>query len=161
MRRFHHYLTFLCLTLSISALVSPVSAQQDKPMLDRGSFSIGAGISDNSVGRADETGFRFFGAYDLDQVNVMDGVQSSVEFGLMDYGFPNDSNGIWGTYVVEGYISGQLNWLGRAGLDIGDDSGLMFGAGLALAMDKKSQLRFEYVIRDDVDSLQVNFLYHM
>jgi hypothetical protein len=161
MRRFHKHLTFLCFALLSSALVAPVSAQQNKPLLDRGSFSIGAGISDNSVDRADETGFQIFGAYDLDQVNVMEGVQSSVEFGLMDYGFPNDSTGIWGTYVAEGLISEQLNWLARAGLDIGDDNGLMLGAGLSLAVDKKSKLRFEYVIRDDVDSLQINFLYHM
>ena len=161
MRKFHSYLTFFYFTLLSSTLVAPVFAQENKPLLDRGKLSIGAGISHNSVGRADKSGFQFFGAYDLDQVNVMDGVQSSVEFGLMDYGFRNDSTGIWGTYVAEGHINGQLNWLARAGLDIGDDNGLMFGAGLGLAMDEKSKLRFEYVVRDDVDSFQVNFLYHL
>lgn len=161
MRRFHSHLTFLCFTLLSSTLLAPVSAQENKPLLDKANLSIGAGISYNSVGRTDKTGFQVFGAYDLDQINVMEGVESSVEFGLMDYGFSNDSTGIWGTYVVEGPISGQLNWLARAGFDIGDDSGLMFGAGLGLAIDEKSKLRFEYVVRDDVDSIQVNFLYHL
>ena len=162
MHKFHNHLTSFCFVLLSSTLVAPVlSAQESKPLLDKGNLSIGAGISHNSVGRADEIGFQFYAAYDLKQINVMEGVQSSAEFGLMDYGFSNDSTGIWGTYVVEGDINRQFNWLARAGFDIGDDSGLMLGAGLGLSMNKKSKLRFEYVIRDDVDSLQVNFLYHL
>jgi hypothetical protein len=161
MRTSHNYLTVLLFALLSNFYGTPLLAQQSEPMLNKNMLSIGAGISDNSVGRADETGFQIFAAYDLNQVNVMEGVKSSVEFGLMDYGFSRDSTGIWGTYVIEGPLSGQIGWLARAGFDIGDDSGLMFGAGAGFGIDEKSQFRIEYVVRDDVDSLQFNFLYHL
>jgi len=151
----------LASTLLATCLLSPVFAQEKEPLLDRNLFSIGFGISDNSAGKKDKTGYQFFAAYDLDQVNLMNGIDSSVEFGFMDYGFSGDSTGIWGTYVVDGLISEQFHWLARAGYDIGDDSGLMFGAGVGYAVNSKSQLRVEYVIRDDIDSLQFNFLYHL
>ena len=147
--------------LLVSSIFLPVIAQDDEPLLDRNLFSIGAGISDNSAGKSDKTGYQFFVAYDLNQINLMNGVSSSVEFGIMDYGFSGDSTGIWGTYVVDGQISDQFLWLGRAGYDIGDDNGLMFGAGVSYLMNSKSQFRVEYVIRDDIDSLQFNFLYHL
>jgi len=41
------------------------------------------------------------------------------------------------------------------------ESGLMLGAGLSWAANSKTNLRFEYVIRDEVDSLQFNYLYHL
>ena len=153
--------TFLATALLMSNAFLPASAQDNAPLLDRNLLSIGAGISDNSVGKSDETGYQFFAAYDLNQVNLMDGVKSSVEFGFMDYGFSRDSTGVWATYVVDGVISDQFRWIGRGGYDIGDDNGLMFGAGLGYAIDSKSQLRVEYVVRDDIDSLQLNFLYHL
>jgi hypothetical protein len=35
----------------------------------------------------------------------------------------------------------------------------MFGVGVGYAIDKKIQLRGEYVIREDIDSLQANLAY--
>ncbi len=161
MRKPVKYFVVLYVALLSSVLLTPVSAQENKPLLERSRLSIGGGISDNSVHRADETGFQFFAAYDLNQVNVLEGVKSSAEFGLMDYGFSGDSTGIWGTFVIEGPIGGQTGWLARAGLDIGDDSGLMFGAGVGFSIAENKKFRIEYVVRDDVDSLQFNFLYHL
>lgn len=155
------YITILFGILLSSALISPSMAQQNQPLLDRNKLSIGGGISDNSVGRVDESGFQVFAAYDLDQVNVMDGVHSSLEFGVMDYGFRRDSTGIWGNYVIEAGINQSINWLGRAGLDIGDDSGLMFGIGLGFGLNEQADFRIEYVVRDDVDSLQFNLLFEL
>lgn len=140
-------------------LVDAVFAQQQTPILDRNKLSLGFGISDNSVRRTEKTGIQVQVAYDLDQINVMQGVRSSVEFGVIDYGFRRDSTGIWGTYVIEGGISDGVNWLARAGLDIGDDSGLMFGAGIGFDFQQANQFRIEYVVRDDVDSLQFNLLF--
>jgi len=54
-----------------------------------------------------------------------------------------------------------LNVVARAGLDIGDDDGFMFGAGLGFNLNPKMELRGEYVMRDTVDSLQVNFVMRM
>jgi hypothetical protein len=163
MRNTHKYLTALFFTLLSGFYVSTVSADESDPLLEKSKFSIGAGIATNSISGSgsDEFGFQLFGAYDITQVNLVDSVKSSVEFGFMDYGFSGDSTGIWATYVVDGPISGRFGWLGRLGYDFGDDNGLMIGAGLGWALNSKMDLRGEYVIRDDVDSLQFNFLYHL
>lgn len=142
-----------------------VQAEGQAPLLDANKMSIGAGFSDNSVdvaGSDNEIGFQFFAAYDLTQVNLIQGTDSSVELGYMDYGFSHgDAGGLFINYVLDGNIRDGLGWLARLGLDLGDDSGLMFGAGLGFPVSNRTQLRFEYVIRDDIDSLQFNFLYHL
>jgi hypothetical protein len=149
--------------LTLGAVLAQAHAQQNKPLLERNEFSIGVGISYNDISSPNEsdTGFQFIGAYSLSQVNLMEGINSSVEFGFMDFGFDEDDTGIWASYVVDGAISGEFGWLAQAGLDIGDDSGLLIGAGLKYKLNDKSDLRLEYVIRDEVDSLQVNFLYDL
>ena len=153
----------LIMLLAFGALSTQAHAQENEPLLNRNLFSIGFGISDNEISSPDEddTGFQFFVAYDLTQINLMEGVNSSVEFGFMDFGFDEDDTGIWGSYVVDGTISERMGWLAQAGVDIGDDSGLLLGAGLKYKLDDNSDLRFEYVVRDEVDSLQINFLYHL
>ena len=159
----HKFPITLIMVLTLGAVLAPVHAQENKPLLEREQFSIGVGISNNEVSgtNKDDTGFQFFMAYDLDQIDLMEGVNSSVEFGFMDFGFDKDDTGIWASYVVDGTISGRIGWLAQAGLDIGDDSGLLLGAGLKFMLNDKSDLRFEYVKRDEVDSLQFNFLYHL
>ena len=159
----HKFPITLIMVLTLGAVLVPVHAQENKPLLEREQFSIGVGISNNEVSgtNKDDTGFQFFMAYDLDQIDLMEGVNSSVEFGFMDFGFDKDDTGIWASYVVDGTISGRIGWLAQAGLDIGDDSGLLLGAGLKFMLNDKSDLRFEYVKRDEVDSLQFNFLYHL
>jgi len=163
MRNTQKYLAALIITLLSGFYLSTLSADESEPLLEKSKFSIGAGVSNNSISgpASDKFGFQLFGAYDITQVNLVESVKSSVEFGLMDYGFSGDSTGIWATYVIDGPISGRFGWLGRLGYDFGDDSGVMIGAGLGWALNSKMDLRGEYVIRDDVDSLQFNFLYHL
>ncbi len=159
MRNTHLYLTTF--TLLSSVWVTPILAGEGDPLLEKSKFSLGAGISNNSISGpvSDEIGYQFFGAYNLNQINLMEGVHSSVEFGYMEYGFSGDSSGIWATYVVDGSLGGKFGWLARLGLDIGDDSGLMLGVGLGYSVNSRMELRGEYVIRDEVDSLQFNILY--
>ena len=151
------------LVLFLSTQVFAAEKVNRQPLLDKQKFSIGAGISRNSVGPHDDTGFQFFAGYDFDRVNLMEGVNTGIEFGYIDYGFSkgNDDDGLWGTLVLDGAIKGRLGWLARAGLDVGDDKGLMIGAGLGLNLGNKTSLRFEYIIRDDVDSIQLNLRQHM
>ena len=148
----------------IALFVSAQAVAQEggKPLLDKHKISIGAGIGSNSAGPFDDTGFQFFAAYALDQVNLMTNVNTSIEFGYMDYGFSaGDSGGLWVTGVASGPISGGFGWLARFGLDLGDDSGLMFGGGGSYDLNEKMALRGEYVIRDDIDSIQFNFIYKL
>lgn len=162
-------LVTVAILTSVVSMPAMAAEQGRKPLLNRGSFSIGAGIANNEIdlpnflgGDQDETGFQFFGAYRLDQVNLMEGVNTSIEAGYMDYGFDGgNSGGVWATGVVDGAISGNLGWLGRLGLDFGDDDGFMLGAGLSLDVGSKAELRGEYVIRDNIDSLQLNLVYRL
>ncbi|MBI3188223.1 MAG: hypothetical protein HYZ31_10230 [Gammaproteobacteria bacterium] len=157
-------ITGICLAACV--FVYNVQAEPQGPILQKNKMSIGGGISRNTVdvpGNNDsEIGFQFFAAYDLDQVNLIEGARSSVELGYMDYGFSSgDAGGLWTTYVLDGAIRDNLGWLARLGLDLGDDSGIMLGAGLGFRLDPAAQLRLEYVIRDEIDSLQINFIYHL
>ena len=147
----------------LSGPLMAAEATKSKPLLNKSKMAVGVGIANNSIGSNDETGFQFFAAYDLDQVNLMDNVNTSIEFGYMDYGdfAGGNSGGLWVTGVVDGNITGNLDWLGRLGLDLGDDDGFMFGAGVGYNLNKKMQLRGEYVIRDSIDSLQINLYYHL
>ena len=135
----------------------------------------GGGLSSNSASGADSaTGYQFFLGYDLKGVKLGKG-SVAVEAGYMNSGefdgsvcntvpffgvvcqpYSVEFKGLWGTGVVFLPVANQLDFIGRLGLDIGDDDGVMFGVGLGYAMDKKIQLRGEYVIRDTIDSLQVN-----
>ena len=136
---------------------------ENGPLLDRERLAIGGGITYNSVGSAvdDEVGYQIFAAYDLPTVNVLEYVNSSIELGYMDYGFDGkNTGGLWTTFVLDGAIKSQWGWLARLGLDLGDDSGFMLGAGASYAWDAQLGLRVEYVIRDEVDSLQLNVIHH-
>lgn len=142
---------------SFSATLSAESA----PLLERDQLAVGGGMAINSLGQSvdDELGFQVFAAYELPTVNVLKYVNSSIELGYMDYGFDGaDTNGLWSTFVLDGAIKSQWGWLARLGLDLGDDSGLMFGAGASYELNVGLNLRVEYVVRDELDSIQVNVL---
>ena len=133
-----------------------------------GDLYAGGGLSSNSVDgyNGNATGFQFFLGYDLKGVKLGK-ANVAVEVGYMDSGDFDDcyfvyrcasgsATGLWATGVVFVPVATQLDFIGRLGLDFGDDDGLMFGVGLGYAVDKKIQLRGEYVIREDIDSLQAN-----
>lgn len=130
----------------------------------------GGGLSSNSVsGGGSATGYQFFLGYDLKGVKLGK-ANVAVEAGYMNSGSFDETvcafticvtasaeaKGLWGTGVVYMPVANQLDFIGRLGLDIGDDDGIMFGVGLGYALDKKMQLRGEYVLRENIDSLQAN-----
>ena len=90
----------------------------------------------------------------------MEGVDSALEFGIMDFGFSEDDTGLWVSYAVDGAIDEQFGWVAQVGWDFGDDNGLLFGGGVKFRLDQATDIRVEYVVRDEVDSLQANLLYH-
>lgn len=69
------------------------------------------------------------------------------------------ATGLWGTVAGNWNIADRTGFIGRLGLDIGDDDGLMYGAGISYDLIKRITLRGEYVIRDNIDSLQFNFVF--
>ena len=149
--------------------------------LDMSKVYFGGGLGSNSIpGSSAGIGFQFFGGYEL-PVKLGKG-SLSVEAGYMDTGdmdrtittvspvfpFPlvsatvsSKATGLWATAVYSLPLQKNLNFVARSGLDIGDDDGLMFGAGVGYMLNRKMELRGEYVMRDTVDSLQVNFVMKM
>jgi Outer membrane protein beta-barrel domain len=146
----------------LAAMLSAISVNAQA-----GDLYAGGGLSSNSVDGFDgnATGFQVFIGYDLKGVKLGTG-RVAVEAGYMDSGdfetcnaffcVGGSAEGLWGTGVVFLPVANQLDFIGRLGLDIGDDDGVMFGVGLGYAMNQQIQLRGEYVIRNDIDSLQAN-----
>ena len=160
--------------IAIALLVAFVatSAQAAGSGFDPQKLLFGVGISRNDVSRSDNgTGVQLFGAYPLGA--VAKNIHISAEAGYMDtgsmdipagatppFGTRRDvrAKGIWANGVAHFTLSPQAELLARAGLDFGDDDGLMAGVGIGLALSKRSQLRIELVERDNVESLQLNFV---
>ena len=68
-----------------------------------------------------------------------------------------DARGLWTTAVASLPLNNNMNLLGRLGLDLGDDDGIMLGIGTHFHLQNRRAIRGEFVIRDDVDSIQFNF----
>ena len=150
--------------------LSAVAAAQG---LDTKKLFFGAGLSSNSVSGSDNgIGWQVFGGYGFGQVSP--NVYVDAEVGYMDTGKMDKdvclgvfgctkadarAKGLWANGVGRFMVSPNVELLGRAGLDFGDDDGFMFGVGAGVLLDKRSKFRFEYVERDNVKSVQFNFVY--
>lgn len=137
---------------------------------------VGGGLSSNDLdGWSDNaTGYQFFGGYGLDMIKL-GAVKSAVEVGYMDSGDFKDTvcffgvcasattsaKGVWANYVASMNFTPALSGIGRVGLDFGDDDGFMFGAGLGFNATKQLEIRGEYVVRQHINSLQANVVYHL
>lgn len=133
----------------------------------------GAGLSSNDVSGFDNgTGYQVFGGYGFGEVSPK--IFVDAEVGYMDTGkmkrevcapivgcVTSDAKakGLWANGVGRFMVAPNVELLGRAGLDFGDDDGFMFGVGAGYLLSKNAKLRLEYVERDDVSSLQFNFVY--
>jgi len=137
-------------------------------------YYVGAGGSLNSVSGSDYgLGVQVFGGYDLGSVNA---VRFAVEAGYLDTGRMDYSGsvtapagslgsssararGLWATGLGRVPVSKDVEILGRLGLDFGDDDGVVVGVGAAFNGNRRTQFRAEFVVRDHVDSIQVNVTY--
>lgn len=130
-------------------------------------FYAGGGVNDNEVNDEDATGYQFFAGYELPV--DMGQVEPAVELGFWDSGdfdvttpagrVERDAEGLWANGVFSVPVAPRVDLIGRAGLSFGDDDGLMAGGGAGFDLTRDLELRGEYVIRDDTDSLQANLVY--
>lgn len=153
------------------------SSQASAEGLDANQIYFGGGLGYNDIGFDEAVGFQVFAGLPLPV--KLGKATLSAEVGYMDSGsfdhtvsinvpgfsssstFSNNVKGFWGTAVVDFPIQDQISVIGRLGLDIGDDDGLMIGGGLGFDITNKIELRAEYVIRDHVDSLQANLVFRL
>ncbi|MCK5002956.1 MAG: outer membrane beta-barrel protein [Gammaproteobacteria bacterium] len=131
-------------------------------------FGGGLGLNDANFGDS-AIGFQVFAGLPIPIKN--DNMDLLVEVGYMDTGnferslpFTSNAtakakaNGLWGTAVASIPMKDKVDVLARVGLDIGDDDGVMIGAGVGFEMSSSMDLRVEYVMRDTIDSFQVNLV---
>ncbi|RFA31100.1 hypothetical protein CAI21_00035 [Alkalilimnicola ehrlichii] len=151
----------LAALLTCAALSTPATALAVQ-MTD---FYAGGGITRNQLsGWDDATGFQFFGGYNLPVETGL--VDLSVELGYADSGDfesngqETNADGLWLTGVARYPVTPEFGILGRLGADFGDDDGLMFGIGAGYRVNVAFEIRGEYVVRDETDSLQANFVVH-
>ncbi len=137
-----------------------------KSVIDAKSIYFGGGLGLNSLSGLelnDGLGYQVFAGYVLP---VKMEAALSVEVGYMDSGDVDanirgrnvdvDAQGVWSTAVISFPLKDKFSVLARAGLDFGDDDGFMFGGGVGYQVSKKLDMRGEYVVRDNIDSLQFN-----
>ena len=132
--------------------------------LDTSKLFFGAGLSSNNVSGSDNaTGYQIFGGYGFGEVTR--NVFIDAEVGYMDTGKMTrgggtvKANGLWANGVGRLLVTPSIELIGRLGLDFGDDDGLMAGIGAGVLLSKNFKLRLEFVQRDDVNSVQFNFVY--
>ena len=151
--------------LLLTCFASTASAAE--PLLHEANFYLGGGLSSNEADNTDSAmGLQLFVGYDL-PVKIPHSVLS-VEVGYWDSGDMDVKNsnrevnadGIYANGVIAVHVSESLDFLARLGFDFGDDDGLMAGVGLGVNLNRSMALRFEYVARDETDSLQANFVFH-
>jgi len=130
---------------------------------DQRRLFFGAGLSSNSISGADDaTGFQLFGGYNFGEFAPK--FQVDAEVGYMDSGKFKPGNakadGVWATGVARYMITPQVELIGRLGYDFGDDDGLMAGLGGGYIVNPHLKLRLEYVVRDNIDSIQFNVVFY-
>ena len=136
---------------------------------DQRRLFFGAGLSSNSISGADNaTGFQFFGGYNFGEFAPK--FQVDAEVGYMDSGkFKKDvfgqtvhdsAKGLWATGVARYMVAPQVELIARLGYDFGDDDGLMAGIGAGYIVNPHLKLRAEYVVRDNIDSIQYNLVFY-
>lgn len=143
------------------AMASVATAQG----VDASKLFFGGGLSSNETSTTDNaTGWQVFGGYGFGEVTR--NLFIDAEVGYMDSGNmkqagrPNfKANGLWAAGVGRFLVTPSIELLGRAGLDFGDDDGLLAGIGVGFLLTKQFKLRLEFVQRDNVDSVQLNLVF--
>jgi opacity protein-like surface antigen len=161
-------------------IVSVASAQARKPPqssqqsgFDTKKLFFGGGIGFNEVSGSDKgTGYQFFGGYGFGEVGK--DIYVDAEVGYMDTGKMETevcvpffgcakadakAKGLWANGVARFMVAPNIELIGRAGLDFGDDDGFMFGIGAGYHVNRNMKVRFEIVERENVSSMQFNFVY--
>ncbi|HKX39446.1 MAG TPA: outer membrane beta-barrel protein [Burkholderiales bacterium] len=165
----------ITLAFCVSAAAADALAQKGKSSggFDTSKLHFGAGLSMNEVSGSDTgTGWQIFGGYRFGEFAPK--WQADVEVGYMETGdmevevcvppfgcasASGEAKGLWASGVARYLAAPQVELLGRVGMDFGDDDGFMIGFGGGFIVNRNWKLRGEYVVRDNVDSLQFNVVY--
>jgi len=159
-------LRLMALALAAISFSSAAAAQG----FDLRRLFVGGGLSVNTVtGSDDGAGAQVFGGYNFPAITR--NLYVDAEAGYMDTGklerkgctsafCDAKANGLWATGVVRYLVTPNVELIGRAGVDFGDDDGIMYGVGVGYITGAHFKVRLEYVQRDDVTSVQFNVVFY-
>ncbi len=155
----------------LTSFAGSAIAQADRP-LEQDRVYIGGGPSHNSLGGwGTANGFQLFAGYNFGEVFGVERLDLLVEAGYMDSGdfsrfrFGEErrlsaATGIWTTGGAAYRFNPMWSFFARAGVDFGDDDGVMVGGGAAFHFGGNFELRGEIVERPNITSRQINLVYH-
>lgn len=146
------------------------SASAQNLEFDPGNFYAGGGLSINSLsGWDDAVGPNLFVGYNMGEIFGVEKLDLMIEAGYMDTGdferntffgtVEDNIAGVWTTGVVRYNLNDMWSFFGRLGLDLGDDDGVMIGGGAEFHLSEPFAIRGELVERDNVSSIQANFVW--
>lgn len=153
-----------------AGMATSVSAQNLE--FDPANFYAGGGLSINSVsGFDDAIGPNLFAGYNMGEIFGVENLDLMIEAGYMDSGefetnnffgqtVTSEASGVWTTGVVRYNLNDMWSFFGRLGLDLGDDDGVMIGGGAEFHLNETFSLRGELVERDNISSIQGNFVWN-
>lgn len=93
-------------------------------------------------------------------LGVEAGYMDSGDFDLKGTGYSTSAAGLWVNGLLSLRVYPELDLIGRAGLDFGDDDGLMVGVGVGYQFLDEFEVRGELVSRNEVESIQGNVIYN-
>ena len=141
-------------------------------------FYVGVGLTNNTSDQDNlykpAGGYQIYGGYDLG-IKIANLVNLKVEGGLHDSGdyegkpqivnnnlvtsATYSTSGLWAAAVFDYTILNRIGIHATAGLDMGDDDGLLFGGGLSYKFSHKITMNGDYIYRGDSESAQFNVSY--
>ncbi|MGB5397384.1 MAG: outer membrane beta-barrel protein [Gammaproteobacteria bacterium] len=163
----HKQVAALTATVLLAAASNITFAEEYR----RNNLYIGGGVNFNTFGFGNATGIQVLGGYQFN-AKLNGDISSAVEIGYMDSGNfnnnnnifgnnNNDAQGVWLAMVESVPVSNRVNALVRVGVDLGDDDGLMVGAGMGYNFNSQTALRTEYVVRDNINCFQFKVLFRI
>jgi opacity protein-like surface antigen len=180
---YKHIALSLCLATSVSAALADTKSTrttdttQSSTLQDRTaqafnpkSLYAGFGLSVNRVdtpfkGSDSKTasGLQGFMGYNFGRV---DSITAAAEVGYSQTSdfystFNSDVGGLWLAGLIKSPLPNadqRLQLLGKAGYDLGDDSGIFLGLGAEFSFNPVVALRAEYLNKDAITSYQVNVI---
>lgn len=156
--------------IALAMTSTPAVAMDWESQLDQ-SWA-GGGLNYNDLGGnvwEDAWGFQAMAGASLIQdlgdipsldLGVEAGYMDSGDFELEGTGYSTSASGLWVNGLLSLTVHPKLDLIGRAGLDFGDDDGLMIGVGAGYRLLDEFEVRGELVSRNEVESLQANVVYH-
>lgn len=160
----------LLLVLAFCAIPATAFAESNAQGFQAERLQLGGSVSQNVVdspfggSHVDAAGLSIFAGYELD--NDLEQVKTTVEAGYTQtddfFNGPNsDISGFWFAGVAEKQlpeINPNLFAIARLGLDIGDDDGILLGAGAGFHLTPKVDVRGEYINKDASSVYQASFV---